>query len=857
MASVPLYREALVLSAQQAVHIKMQAGRHYLIRKAASTTSPPPNPAGADNTLADNLIATRHGDALHVRYADGSSVVLDDFYGACTDASICSVTVAGEGDAGCTLSGQTSAGTVPADSGTLVYAHGQQDVLMGMAEGQAELSSALANLNQPGLLTYLPPGTDTLAGASWQGLVASSAAGLLAAGGGLGSGGASPNSDLVASVSTVMGDIQAGPVQSGNDLEVNLYAQDGFTLLASHVAVDSNGHFQARVGSYSGVVFAKLVNKGSAADYLDEANSANLLGASVDTPAEIQALVDAYNAILNGADGAVNANANISPTQYAISASELVINTTPPSITVNPVSDGYINAAEKTQDLTISGTTDAQVGQTVTVTFNGQNYTALVLAGATHTFSLTVPASALSALTDGSYNVGASVTNIFGTSNTVTPSVVLDTHAPTVTAVTDNVGASVTNGAVDFTVSFDEALVGTVSTANFTATNGSVTAVTALGGNQYQVSVSPTAGLASGSVALSLVGTGLTDAAGNTVANANLSGLDSQAVDTLAPTQTVSGVLFSADTGSSSTDRITSVASQTVTATLSAALAGGDVLYGSINGGSTWVDITSKVSGTAISWNGVTLSASGSVVFKLVDSVGNTSANTGSAAYVLDTAAPTTTLSAIALSADTAANGGSNTDYLTKTAAQTITATLSTGLVAGETLYGSLDAGGTWVDITNKVSGTTLTWTGATLSGSSSIQLKVTDTAGNDGATATQAYTLDTVAPTTTIATLALSADTAANGTSNTDFTTKTASQTISGTLSANLAAGETVYVSIDGGSTWTAATTTVGQAGWSIAQTLTGSGTLSVKVTDDAGNDGTVRSQAYDTDAAAYQWWI
>ena len=66
---------------------------------------------------------------------------------------------------------------------------------------------------------------------------------------------------------------------------------------------------------------------------------------------------------------------------------------------------------------------------------------------------------------------------------------------------------------------------------------------------------------------------------------------------------------------------------------------------------------------------------------------------------------------------------------MTKTAAQTITATLSTGLVAGETLYGSLDAGSTWVDISSKVSGTTLTWTGATLSGSSSIQLKVLATA--------------------------------------------------------------------------------------------------------------------------------
>ena len=47
--------------------------------------------------------------------------------------------------------------------------------------------------------------------------------------------------------------------------------------------------------------------------------------------------------------------------------------------------------------------------------------------------------------------------------------------------------------------------------------------------------------------------------------------------------------------------------------------------------------------------------------------------------------------------------------------------------------------------------------------GSSSIQLKVTDVAGNDGTVLSQAYTLDSTAPTTTIASAAFSADTAAN----------------------------------------------------------------------------------------------
>ncbi|SFL15235.1 FG-GAP-like repeat-containing protein, partial [Falsiroseomonas stagni] len=54
----------------------------------------------------------------------------------------------------------------------------------------------------------------------------------------------------------------------------------------------------------------------------------------------------------------------------------------------------------------------------------------------------------------------------------------------------------------------------------------------------------------------------------------------------------------------------------------------------------------------------------------------------------------------------------------------------------------------------------------------------------------------DITPPDTTIVTAAFSADTAANGATNTDFVTKTAAQTISGTLSAAIVAGETVHVS-------------------------------------------------------------
>jgi Ca2+-binding RTX toxin-like protein len=110
-----------------------------------------------------------------------------------------------------------------------------------------------------------------------------------------------------------------------------------------------------------------------------------------------------------------------------------------------------------------------------------------------------------------------------------------------------------------------------------------------------------------------------------------------------APTIVLSAVDISADTGPSASDFITSAQAQTVTATLSAALAADDLLLGSLDAGTTWSDITSKVSGTSLAWTGATLLAGSGrgLVFKVRDATGNDSALTGSQAYTLDATAPT------------------------------------------------------------------------------------------------------------------------------------------------------------------------------------------------------------------------
>jgi hypothetical protein len=213
----------------------------------------------------------------------------------------------------------------------------------------------------------------------------------------------------------------------------------------------------------------------------------------------------------------------------------------------------------------------------------------------------------------------------------------------------------------------------------------------------------------------------------------------------------------------------------------------------------------------------------------------------------IDHTPPATTAGAIALSADSGSSAG---DGLTNSAAQTITAVLSAPLAAGDRLLGSIDGGHEWIDLTAMAAGTTLTWTGATLVAGGGIALRVDDENGNQGVTATRAYTLDALAPSQGVATIALSAD---SGASASDFVTRVAAQTVSGTLSAPVTGGDIVEVSLDDGAHWSQAQNSSGNKDWSLAgQTLSGSGTLQVRVTDGAGNHGPTLSQDYTIDAVA-----
>ncbi|WP_460593381.1 DUF4347 domain-containing protein, partial [Giesbergeria sinuosa] len=210
----------------------------------------------------------------------------------------------------------------------------------------------------------------------------------------------------------------------------------------------------------------------------------------------------------------------------------------------------------------------------------------------------------------------------------------------------------------------------------------------------------------------------------------------------LGPSTTVSTVVFSADTGVSGTDLVTNTAAQTITGTLSAITVAGETVEVSLDNGVTWLVATNTIGQNNWSLGAQTLAASNTLQARVSNASG-----TGTALarpYVLDQAVPTTTIATKTLLADT---GASSIDFITYTDEQTVSGTLNTATVTGEIVQVSLDNGATWTTATNTIGSSSWTLAGQTLIASNTLKIRVADTAGNTGTESSQAYVLDTVAP--------------------------------------------------------------------------------------------------------------
>ncbi|MDH2375386.1 Ig-like domain repeat protein [Cobetia sp. 3AK] len=359
------------------------------------------------------------------------------------------------------------------------------------------------------------------------------------------------------------------------------------------------------------------------------------------------------------------------------------------------------------------------------------------------------------------------------------------------------------------------------------------------GGNTWEIGIGATFDLDQGIYNDDSVQVRQSDLAGNT---SDIVALNVE-VDVLAPTTTVTIDAISEDTGTAG-DFITSDNDGlTITATLDAPLAEGETLQYSSDG-ATWIDIPEgSVTGTAVNYeSGLTESAT--VQFRVQDAAGNTGP-AASQDVVIDATAPTTTVTIDAISEDTGAEG----DFITSdNDGLTITATLAAPLAADETLQYSTD-GTSWIDIPEaSVTGTAVSYDSG-LTESATVQLRVQDAAGNTGPAASQDVVIDATAPTTTVTIDAISEDT---GTAGDFITSDNDGLTISATLDAPLAEGETLQYSSDG-TTWIDIPEgSVTGTAVSYDSGLTESATVQFRVQDAAGNTGPATSQDIVIDATA-----
>ncbi|MDT7524485.1 Ig-like domain-containing protein [Rhodoferax sp. TBRC 17198] len=223
---------------------------------------------------------------------------------------------------------------------------------------------------------------------------------------------------------------------------------------------------------------------------------------------------------------------------------------------------------------------------------------------------------------------------------------------------------------------------------------------------------------------------------------------DGSAINSLSKLQTlVSGAAFSPsdvqlsnDTGSFSTDFVTTVNNQTISAKLSTVISAGDTLEGSVNSGATWEKINSMVTDRAITWTGVTLNSGvNNIVFRLTKQDGSqylSSAQT----YTLDNTAPAAPTLVLDAASDT---GISNSDRVTNNNTPTISGTAESGssvkLYDGSTQVGSATTGGDgkW----------SITPGSALVNGTHTLTVKATDAAGNESAASSLNVTIDKESP--------------------------------------------------------------------------------------------------------------
>ncbi|MBF9149677.1 Ig-like domain-containing protein [Novosphingobium jiangmenense] len=452
--------------------------------------------------------------------------------------------------------------------------------------------------------------------------------------------------------------------------------------------------------------------------------------------------------------------------------------------------------------------------------------------------------------------------------NNVNPTgtVAVDVVAPTVTSIVygTNDGSLRAGETVTFTVNTSEAVVVTGTPTIALTGGGSASYTSGSGTNALVFTYTVAAGQNTADLATAATGalTGtITDAAGNAITASGFNAVNptgTLVVDTTAPT--VSSISYGTNDGNLAIGEAINLSvafseAVTVTGTPSIALAnGGTANYLSGSGTSTLV--FSYTVGAGQDTSDLSTAASGALTGTINDAAGNAVTASGfnavnpTGTLLVDTVAPTVSSISYGTNDGTLKLGDTVQLSVAMSEAVTVTGTPTIALANGGTATYVSGSGtstlvfsytvGAGQDTADLATATTGALTGT-----------IADTAGNavtatgfNAVNPTGTLIVDLVAPTKTVSNVALSAD---NGNSGTDGVTNTGTQTVTATLSTALAttasgaaSAESLWASTDNGTNWTDITTSVTGTNVSWATTLSGSGTILLRVQDAAGNNGT-----------------
>jgi VCBS repeat-containing protein len=528
--------------------------------------------------------------------------------------------------------------------------------------------------------------------------------------------------------------------------------------------------------------------------------------------------------------------------------------------------DGHINAAEKDVATTTSLTATFDpllVGVGDTVTFSDGTSTKVVVLNATDVAAGKATSTGWALPAEGAtLNVTAVLADAAGNAvPQATDSARLDTLTPAVPTVsittdTDNNGFVNTTelgaltkftvtGTFDKTATFaGDKLVFTVGAATQTVTL-SATDI-ANGFASIEVDKPAEGGVVTAKVKL-------VDVAGNASAD---SATDTATLDTLSAAKpTVTIATDANNDGFVNAAELGSVATFSVKATFDTStvpvVAGDTVVFTDASGVTKTVTVTDAdvTNGFVTTTFSAPVEGGGlSVTAKVIDKAGNSSVLSDADAATLITVTPSTTVRIVSISNDSGVAG----DFMTNdNDGLTVGATLSQALTTGQKLQYSTNGGTTWTDVSaTEISGTSVAHVDSGLTASKPVQMRVVDSAGNPGAVASQAVVIDTTAPTTTVTITAVKDDVGiTTGTVANGGTTDDANPSLTGTLSQNLAEGETVHIFANGVDIGTAVAA-VGTATWTFADNSNYANqtavTYTAKVVDAAANAGNA-SAAYD----------